>query len=177
VGQDYYTVTKRRPFQFTCLTENHRIDGYVNTSTRRLLDYLNGDSVESVIAADNVTVQIGPKEAEKTSLGRVDIRTDSVLLVVPIEEGPAPQPDMSVRATLSIERVLLGVGQYLVMGDAYLPKATRGRGVINSTEKRFMALTDAVIKHKNGTAFQMRARIVLVSRRGVEFVGTVLPSV
>ena len=87
-----------------------------------------------------------------------------------------PLPDMSVRATLSIGRVPLGFRPYLVMVDVSLPKSARGRGVVYATGKRFVAPTDAVIKHEHDRAFQTLTRAVLVIRRQVAFVRSVPPA-
>ena len=166
---------QRRSIRFGGLTANHRIEGSITTASRRLVDFLNRTIAESVSVVEDALVYVGSNSSTtKTSLARIDIGTEVLLLAIPIEDSPPSPPDISIRTSLSIERMLLGIGPFLVMGDACLPKVTRGRGISKATENRFIMLTDAVTRHRHQPDFQERAQVVCVNRRSVEFIGTVM---
>lgn len=175
VAQEWTPGSRRKIIKFRCYTQNYWMEGSVSTLSQRLVDFLNGDAAQRIVAAEDALVHIsqGGQDAE-IRLGKLDIGADAILVAIPIEDAPRP-PDLGVRSTLAIERVILGVGPYQIMGDAYTPKNVRAKGILGATERRFVVLTDAVITHRFDPQFQDKRAAVCVNRLLMDFIGTVGP--
>ena len=161
--------------RFRCRTQTYWIEGSISTLSRRLADFLNSDAARQTVMAEDASVMtVRDGQTAKMAIGNTSISTATILLATPVEDAPRP-PDLAIRSTRAMKRVIAGVGPYNIVGDVYLLKEATNRSVLLATEQRFIVVADAVLTLANNPAFVQRYSAVCVNRQHVEFISAVVP--
>jgi len=163
-----YTLPRHR-LQLRCRTQNRWLTGCVTTTRRRLADLLNSEESSSVLVVDDAVVELDGQET-RFVLSHVNLSTSTILFAMPIEDTPRP-PDIRIRSTRRVERMLVGVGPYEIEGDLYRLPESRPREVLASISSQFIVLAEAIIRPAGSPDPLGTYEAVLVNRQHIEFIG------
>ena len=148
------------------------INGELNTVHRRLIDVLNVEHAE-VLVAEKVSVQ--QCFDVSCTIAVVDcatINTSGVLFAVPLEEtngSPAP-PNPLAWVKKRPEQAITGIGPYQITGNVYLPEGSQLRDAFVAVRDRFFAVARAVIRLADNPDFVEEHNVVFVNRELMDFV-------
>lgn len=151
---------------------NHWIDGEVTTVHRRLIDVLNSEHAE-ILVAERASVQsCVDTSCSVTTLDCATINTSAILFAVPTEESkeaPAPR-DPLAWVKKRPERALIGMGPYQITGNIYLPEGSQLTEAFAVMRDRFFAVGKGVISRPDDPGFGEEHDVVFVNRVRMEFI-------
>ena len=149
---------------------SHWVDGEVATAHRRLIDLLNSDHAE-ILIAEGVSVQnCLSTGCGVTTVDCAIITTSAILFAVPTEESrdaPAPRDPMTW-VKKRPERALIGIGPYQISGNIYLPEGSQLRTALVALPDRFFAVGKVVVSPADGQGLAEEHEVVFVNRERME---------
>lgn len=160
----------RHQIKFRFRARNRWLFGCVKTTRRRLADLLNSDEGNTIVVADDVGVLDVVGDQGSRAIGHVNISTSTILFAIPVEDEPH-RPDIPIRSTRKLERVVVGVGPYEIEGTLFLLPEARPRDVLMSVASPFIVIAEAVIRLAGDSSFVEEHGAVLVNRQHVDFIG------
>jgi len=152
-------------------TEYRWITGHVSTMHRRLIDILNTEHTDAIVA-EGVSSYSLAEAATGEVVDYANITTASILFAVPVEEvRDAPRPkDPFVWVKKRPERVRVGTGPFNIEGNVYLAEEYKLKDLLLSVRDQFIAVAQAVVTRADAPEFREEHGVVFVNRSGMDFI-------
>ena len=158
--------------RFRFYTQNRWISGCLSTAHRRLLDFLNTEHRQPVLAEEVEAQSLRTPQGSGDRLDTAYISIPSVLFAVPVEEAkdsPAQSADTVVWVKKRPERARFAAGPYEIVGDIYLVENAKLEASLFAGRNRFFAVGKAVIRRLDDPAFEEEQEIVFVNWERLDY--------
>jgi hypothetical protein len=158
----------RRLEQVELYTTDGLVLGLIAPEGERMSDILNRERPVLVHGAQ--TTPFLHADLPQQPRGMASFNLDQILLAMP----PARVSNPARRISRRRRRVLLQIGPYQVVGTAHMPPGANLDPYVLRTRARFIAVTDALVRHTGEPQFERGAPVVLVNTAAMTDVGDML---
>jgi len=157
--------------RFRFFTGARWISGEVTTTQRRLLDFLNMDHPQPILAEEASVQTQRDVVAGPTPTGDALVNAAAVIFAEPLEDSQEPLPpgDPLLLVRKTPERAKLVLGPYEITGDVYVAEGAGVFGALLGGRKRFVPVGKAVVRRIDEPCFLEEYPILFVNKDRIEY--------